>query len=188
MGEAASAYSDLAIVTSDNPRTEDPLAIIREIEKGIRTPKFTEAGDSADTRPFRAISSSRTGKRPFAAAIGLAEASDIVLIAGKGHEDYQIIGTEKFPFDDRQIAREELTRRKPGRKRIMTPDAPVLSAGEILKATGGALLRGGAEWSCRGISTDTRTLRREISSSPLRERISTATTALPQPQPREPPR
>ncbi len=66
---------------------------------------------------------------------------------------------EKFPFDDRVIAREELTRWQDGEGGVMTMEAPVLSAGEILKATGGTPLRGGAEWSCRGISTDTRTLR-----------------------------
>jgi UDP-N-acetylmuramoyl-L-alanyl-D-glutamate--2,6-diaminopimelate ligase len=115
MGEATTAYSDLAIVTSDNPRTEEPLAIIREIETGIRVPKFTDA----ELRPpcpgekgYRIIPER---KEAIAAAIGMAEAADIVLIAGKGHEDYQIIGTEKFPFDDRQIAREALSRWQAGR-------------------------------------------------------------------------
>ena len=116
MGEAASAYSDLAIVTSDNPRTEDPLSIIREIETGIRTAKFTEAGDPARRPAVRGYLVIPDRKAAIAAAIGLADTKDIVLIAGKGHEDYQIIGTEKFPFDDRLIAREELTRRQVGRE------------------------------------------------------------------------
>ena len=116
MGEAASAYSDLAIVTSDNPRTEDPLSIIREIETGIRTTKFTEAGDPARRPAVRGYLVIPDRKAAIAAAIGLADTKDIVLIAGKGHEDYQIIGTEKFPFDDRLIAREELTRWQVGRK------------------------------------------------------------------------
>jgi UDP-N-acetylmuramoyl-L-alanyl-D-glutamate--2,6-diaminopimelate ligase len=116
MGEAASAYSDLAIVTSDNPRTEDPLSIIREIETGIRTTKFTDADDPARRPAVRGYLVIPDRKTAIAAAIGLADTKDIVLIAGKGHEDYQIIGTEKFPFDDRLIAREELTRRQVGRK------------------------------------------------------------------------
>ena len=117
MGEAASAYSDLAIVTSDNPRTEDPLSIIREIETGIRTAKFTDADDPARRPAVRGYLVIPDRKAAIAAAIGLADTKDIVLIAGKGHEDYQIIGTEKFPFDDRLIAREELTRWQVGRKR-----------------------------------------------------------------------
>ncbi len=116
MGEAASAYSDLAIVTSDNPRTEDPLSIIREIETGIRTIKFKEAGDPSRRPDARGYFIIPDRKEAIAAAIGLADRDDIVLIAGKGHEDYQIIGTEKFPFDDRLIAREELTRRQVGRQ------------------------------------------------------------------------
>ena len=116
MGEAASAYSDLAIVTSDNPRTEDPLSIIREIETGIRTTKFKKVGDPSRRSDVRGYFVIPDRKEAIAAAIGLADRDDIVLIAGKGHEDYQIIGTEKFPFDDRLIAREELTDWQVGRQ------------------------------------------------------------------------
>jgi UDP-N-acetylmuramoyl-L-alanyl-D-glutamate--2,6-diaminopimelate ligase len=116
MGEAASDYSDLAIVTSDNPRTEDPLSIIREIETGIRTAKFTEADDPARHPTVRGYLIIPDRKAAIAAAIGLANSKDIVLIAGKGHEDYQIIGTTKYPFDDRVIAREELTHWQVGRQ------------------------------------------------------------------------
>ena len=115
MGDAATAYSDLAIVTSDNPRTEDPLEIIREIESGIRVQKFEETGDlarHAGERGYLVISDRKTA---IATAVSLAESADIVLIAGKGHEDYQIIGTQKFPFDDRMIAQEALSQRKNGR-------------------------------------------------------------------------
>lgn len=110
MGEAATAYSDLTIVTSDNPRTEDPLAIIAEIEPGIRVPKFSAAAPwppPPGERGYRVIPDR---KEAIASAIGTAEVADIVLIAGKGHEDYQIIGTEKFPFDDSLIAKEALSR------------------------------------------------------------------------------
>jgi UDP-N-acetylmuramoyl-L-alanyl-D-glutamate--2,6-diaminopimelate ligase len=115
MGEAATAHSDLAIVTSDNPRTEDPLAIIREIEAGIRIPKFQDPADAARHPGEQSYLVIPDRKRAIAAAIGLAGPADIVLIAGKGHEDYQIIGTRKLPFDDRIIAREKLAQRKTGR-------------------------------------------------------------------------
>lgn len=114
MGEAASRYSDVTIVTSDNPRNEDPLDIIREIEQGIAVPKieWTEA-DSAHTPSVRQASGRFYTVIPdrheaIFAAIALAERDDIVMIAGKGHEDYQIIGNRKFPFDDRQIAKKAL--------------------------------------------------------------------------------
>ena len=117
MGAAAAAYSDLTIVTSDNPRTEDPLEIIREIEMGISAPKFT------DIQEFRQLPEQKgyivipDRRAAISAAIGLAGPADIILIAGKGHEDYQIIGSRKFPFDDRMIAREELRIRQTGRER-----------------------------------------------------------------------
>jgi MurE/MurF fusion protein len=149
MGEAATAFSDLAIVTCDNPRTEDPLTIIREIEGGIRAPKLAAAADLAQQPGKRGYLVISDRKAAIAAAIALARKDDIVLIAGKGHEDYQIIGSQKFPFDDRIVARQELARGQ---------SLPVFPAGEILKATGGIPLRGGDAWSCRGISTDTRTL------------------------------
>lgn len=110
MGEAAATYSDWVIVTSDNPRTEDPLEIIREIETGIRTPKFADIDESPyapDRRGYFVLVDRRAA---IAAAIALAGPADIVLIAGKGHEDYQIVGSRKLPFDDRMVAREELER------------------------------------------------------------------------------
>ena len=116
MGEAVSTDSDLVIVTSDNPRTEDPLSIIREIETGIRMVKYAGAGDPARHSTGRGYLVIPDRKAAIAAAIGLADARDIVLIAGKGHEDYQIIGTKRFPFDDRAIAREELTHWQAGKK------------------------------------------------------------------------
>ncbi|MHB8908460.1 MAG: UDP-N-acetylmuramoyl-L-alanyl-D-glutamate--2,6-diaminopimelate ligase [Syntrophales bacterium] len=114
MGEAATTASDLAIVTSDNPRTEDPREIIRQIETGIRTTRFADAGEWLRHPGGRGYIVMVDRKEAIAAAIALAHADDIVLIAGKGHEDYQIIGQTKFPFDDRVIAREELARRKNG--------------------------------------------------------------------------
>lgn len=95
MGEVAGTYSDLVIVTSDNPRTENPLKIISEIEAGLKQTNC----------PYLIISDRREAIQQ---AIQKAEPGDVVLIAGKGHETYQIVGTEKFHFDDREIAGEAL--------------------------------------------------------------------------------
>ncbi len=95
MGRIAGEYSDLAIITSDNPRTEDPLKIISEIEVGV----MTSGGE------YLAISDRREA---ITKAIREAKPNDVVIIAGKGHENYQIIGHEKFHFDDREVALEAL--------------------------------------------------------------------------------
>jgi UDP-N-acetylmuramoyl-L-alanyl-D-glutamate--2,6-diaminopimelate ligase len=110
MGRVASAGSDLAVITSDNPRTEDPLRIVEEIEQGVdpqgrkkyKTPPLSGGWEE---RGYMVIPDRRAAIR---AAIGAARAGDIVLIAGKGHEDYQILGEEKVHFDDREEAEEAL--------------------------------------------------------------------------------
>jgi UDP-N-acetylmuramoyl-L-alanyl-D-glutamate--2,6-diaminopimelate ligase len=102
MGEAAGSLSDFVIVTSDNPRTEDPEAILRDIEPGLR----------AAGRDYLKMADRRAAIRR---AIEEARAGDIVVIAGKGHEDYQIIGTEKQHFDDREVALEALKEREGGK-------------------------------------------------------------------------
>ena len=94
MGRAALA-ADYAVVTSDNPRTEDPNAIIEDIVAGMG-----EGTDHFEVVPDR--------RDAIARAIAVANSGDAILIAGKGHEDYQIIGTEKHHFDDREVAAEEL--------------------------------------------------------------------------------
>ncbi len=91
MGEIAVRLSDRAIVTSDNPRTEDPLRIIEDIKEGIyRAP----GGASCEVEPDR--------RSAIKKAIFGAKPGDVVVIAGKGHEDYQIIGETKHHFDDRE--------------------------------------------------------------------------------------
>lgn len=100
MGRAAVQYSDVVILTSDNPRTEDPLAILEEVEIGVN--------EALRVRPavhYRKIADRREA---IAAAVHEAHAGDLVLIAGKGHEDYQIIGKTKVHFDDREVAREAI--------------------------------------------------------------------------------
>jgi UDP-N-acetylmuramoyl-L-alanyl-D-glutamate--2,6-diaminopimelate ligase len=117
MGKAASTLSDLAVVTSDNPRTEDPLTIMREVEAGIPTRRFADPADWLNHSGAQGYLVVPDRKEAISTAIGLAQSIDIVLIAGKGHEDYQIIGSRKFPFDDRVIARAELARWQTGRDR-----------------------------------------------------------------------
>ena len=98
MGEIAGEYSDLVIITSDNPRNEDPLKIIEEIEVGVKE-KGVEYYSISDRREaiYRAVEAARS--------------NDVVIIAGKGHENYQLVNGNKFHFDDREVALEALTRR-----------------------------------------------------------------------------
>ena len=90
MGEIADRHSDYAILTSDNPRKEDPNVIIAEIEKGVRSTHYEKLVDRAEA---------------IGRAIALAQSRDIVLIAGKGHENYQEFADHTVPFDDIQVAR-----------------------------------------------------------------------------------
>ncbi len=99
MAKAACRYSDVVVLTSDNPRSEDPELILRDIKKGISP----EAGTQVIEIPERAEAIERI--------LSLAEPGDAVFILGKGHEDYQIIGDRKIPFDDR-IAVQECLKRK----------------------------------------------------------------------------
>ncbi len=113
MAEVAGRLSDLVILTSDNPRTEDPLAIIEEAEMGfhsIGVKKLNLEGTDlwGSTKGYLLIPDRREAIRM---AIRLASPPDTILIAGKGHEDYQIIGKERFPFDDRIEARKALEQR-----------------------------------------------------------------------------
>src|SRR5438876_12015953 len=98
MGEAAASLSDVVILTSDNPRTEDPNQILADAEVGIQ-----KTG-----KPYEKIADRR---QAIHHAIAQAQSDDLVLIAGKGHEDYQILGRETFHFDDKEIAREALATR-----------------------------------------------------------------------------
>ena len=99
MARVACDGADEVIVTSDNPRTEDPDAIIAEILTGV----------TAEARARVSVESDRA--RAIAMAVGTAREGDIILIAGKGHEDYQIVGTEKRSFDDRREAEAALRMR-----------------------------------------------------------------------------
>ncbi len=99
MAQAVEAEADLVVVTNDNPRSEDPQAILADIRRGFRRP------DEAVMIPDRA--------EAIAFALAEAQPGDCVLIAGKGHETYQILGHEQIHFDDREVAREWLYRNQP---------------------------------------------------------------------------
>jgi len=95
MGRVAGRLSDRVIITSDNPRTEDPLKIISEVEIGVK----------AANADYTIIADRRQAIRE---AVAGAEPGDVVIIAGKGHETYQLIGNDKFHFDDREVAAEAI--------------------------------------------------------------------------------
>jgi UDP-N-acetylmuramoyl-L-alanyl-D-glutamate--2,6-diaminopimelate ligase len=105
MGEIAGSMSDVAIVTSDNPRTEDPEAIIADIEAGLTkvAPSHLKLTDRREAI-FRAIKEAGEG--------------DVVLIAGKGHETYQVLGDQRIHFDDHEVARDAM------KTRIRTSESP----------------------------------------------------------------
>jgi UDP-N-acetylmuramoyl-L-alanyl-D-glutamate--2,6-diaminopimelate ligase len=88
MGRIAESHADRAIVTSDNPRTEDPQRILDDIEAGMSAGRHERVEDRREA---------------IARAIAGAGADDVILLAGKGHETYQIRGTVKYPFDEREI-------------------------------------------------------------------------------------
>ena len=95
MGKVAAELSDFVIVTSDNPRTEDPDAIISEITEGLRT----------SSTPYHVLTD-RIEAIHY--AIDNAASGDVILLAGKGHEDYQIVGHEKHHMDEREIVADYL--------------------------------------------------------------------------------
>ena len=89
MGKVSEEYSDWIIVTSDNPRKENPEDIINNITAGMKSKKYQIIVNREEA---------------IKQAIAMAESGDAIVIAGKGHEDYQIIGTKKIHFDDKEVA------------------------------------------------------------------------------------
>ncbi|MBW2391548.1 MAG: UDP-N-acetylmuramoyl-L-alanyl-D-glutamate--2,6-diaminopimelate ligase, partial [Deltaproteobacteria bacterium] len=106
MAEAVARNTDLALATSDNPRTEDPLHILNDVEKGLSELTRADLEDlDAKDRSYAVVPDRREA---IAHAIAIAGPEDTVILAGKGHEDYQIVGSVKLPFDDREEARTAL--------------------------------------------------------------------------------
>jgi UDP-N-acetylmuramyl-tripeptide synthetase len=96
MGRLAMDYGDIVIATSDNPRSEDPAAILAEIETGLKEKQTAAKG-------YEIIADRRSA---IARALGLARSDDVVVIAGKGHETYQILKDKTIHFDDREVVRQ----------------------------------------------------------------------------------
>ena len=100
MGRIAAELSDYVIATSDNPRSEKPEAILEQVEEGVKA--------AVGNKPYEKIVDRREA---IFRAVEIAEAEDIVVIAGKGHEDYQILSDRTIHFDDREVAREAIGRK-----------------------------------------------------------------------------
>lgn len=115
MGAVAARLSDLVVLTSDNPRSEDPLSIIEEIKRGFVPPddrparKAGVALPPVQATPWLAIPDREAA---ITRAVAEAEAGDVVLVAGKGHETTQTIGTRALPFDDAAVSRQALLKRR----------------------------------------------------------------------------
>ena len=112
MGAEAARGSDYVVITSDNPRSEDPLEIIRNIEKGVLEAGFIRSSTLNATIGFKPSHYSIIADRREAicSALRAMQPGDILLVAGKGHETYQEIRGVRYAFDDRQIIREEIAR------------------------------------------------------------------------------
>jgi UDP-N-acetylmuramoyl-L-alanyl-D-glutamate--2,6-diaminopimelate ligase len=108
MGLAAGKAADLVVVTSDNPRGEDPDAIIAAIVPGVEQAGLSRLSLAEVRRGAKGYAVLPDRREAIAFALSAAHQGDAVLIAGKGHEDYQIVGTEKRHFDDREEARRAL--------------------------------------------------------------------------------
>jgi UDP-N-acetylmuramoyl-L-alanyl-D-glutamate--2,6-diaminopimelate ligase len=94
MSEVSSKYSDVVILTSDDPKLDDPAEILQDLESGVD--KF---------KPYLVIPDRREA---ISVALTLANRQDMVLIAGRGHEDFQILGEKRIPFNDKQVVKDIL--------------------------------------------------------------------------------
>lgn len=111
MGQIAGKGADLVILTSDNPRTEEPLSILKDVEEGLKNTALQKrrVGEMSSDDRAGAYLMMADRREAIAEAVRLMAPGDILLIAGKGHEDYQIIGREKIHLDDREEALAALT-------------------------------------------------------------------------------
>jgi UDP-N-acetylmuramoyl-L-alanyl-D-glutamate--2,6-diaminopimelate ligase len=108
MGEAAARGADLVLVTSDNPRSEDPASIIAEIVPGLERAGMRRLSAKELCLDGRGYAVEPDRRSAIALAVAAAREGDAVLVAGKGHEDHQVVGGERIPFSDRDEARRAL--------------------------------------------------------------------------------
>ncbi len=146
MGEAAGKLADFSIITSDNPRSEDPAAIIDEIVQGMRSAGVEEVlAATIFKQPGHGFTSITDRRTAVHTGCSMAKPDDIVLIAGKGHENYQIAGSGRIFFDDRIE----------GMNGLLS-----WNTDHLLRATGGRLAGGSQHCLLQSVSTDTRKLTR----------------------------
>lgn len=112
MGAVAGRYGDMVVITSDNPRTENPEAIVKDIEPGVQSTGKVRFSFEDEVLPLSGYTIEVDRRRAIRETIRRAEPGDLVFIGGKGHETYQILGTQVRPFDDRVVAREALAQRR----------------------------------------------------------------------------
>jgi len=173
MGDIAGRFSDIVIITSDNPRTESPMEIIDQILEGTKRSigrAFTPL-NLAENFPMKGYVVEPDRKNAITLAIKVSRPNDAILIAGKGNEPYQVIGDKTIAFDDRKEAEKALSAlniKNPGSNPRSNPKVlsnnPKLSnsdlipwrVAEILKATGGRLFCGDLERTFAGVSIDSR--------------------------------
>ncbi|NNN19093.1 MAG: UDP-N-acetylmuramoyl-L-alanyl-D-glutamate--2,6-diaminopimelate ligase, partial [Acidimicrobiaceae bacterium] len=110
MGEVAENLADVTVLTSDNPRSEDPVVIIQEILSGMTKSAMTVLGESSQV----IVKADR--REAIEVALSIADDNDVVVIAGKGHETRQTIGQNEVAFSDQEVAREILRYRRHGQK------------------------------------------------------------------------
>ncbi|MCB9709333.1 MAG: UDP-N-acetylmuramoyl-L-alanyl-D-glutamate--2,6-diaminopimelate ligase [Myxococcales bacterium] len=108
MGNIAASLADLLVLTNDNPRTERAASILTDIEKGVRSVRQDRVSAAQLHDAEHGYARIEDRKDAIVTAISIARSDDVVLIAGKGHEGYQIVGTETRPFSDGEVAREAL--------------------------------------------------------------------------------
>jgi len=156
MGEAAARGADIAIATTDNPRTEDPLAILGDIRPGLVEPGRPEVPAQRLGGAHDGVHVEADRRAAIALAVSVAQPGDVVLLAGKGHETYQIVGTTKHPFDDR-VEAAAVTDALASPSGDM-PDRWAGTAGGVATDVDGTLEGSGPSLPIRGVSTDTRSL------------------------------
>jgi murE/murF fusion protein len=166
MGEIAAKRCDLSIITSDNPRSEAPLAIITEILQGTRKicNKEYTAKDLLNVYQNKGFVVEPDRKKAIRLGITAARPGDTVLIAGKGHETYQIIGHEVLAFDDREEAEKLVSETKvsiespTGNPKLETQNSLSWTTADVLEATGADLVSGNIADTFSGIGIDSRSI------------------------------
>ncbi len=133
MGKAVAAYADVAVVTNDNPRTEDPATIAAAVQEGLEEGGFSLADAGPEPKQYRVELDRRAAIR---SAVDWMGTDDVLIIAGKGHEDYQILGQKKHRFDDREEARRILAGLPPPPPMVFEDAAPdpAAPAEEVVEA------------------------------------------------------